>query len=157
MNVYLIEDDEIYAEFILRSLSKNSKYQVKIFKSAEECLGNGQAVADAYIVDYNLPGKSGIEFYEAIKDKLKENNKLIMMSAIHGAELYQTRSAGLCDQRQHHHRFAHGHPRRQGRRILPVQLGKRSRHGYYECTPNRMLGFTNNCSTNPLSHCVSNK
>jgi DNA-binding NarL/FixJ family response regulator len=82
MNVYLIEDDEIYAEFILRSLSKNPKYKVKTFKSAEECLSNGQAVADAYIVDYNLPGKSGIEFYEAIKSKLKENNKLIMMSAI---------------------------------------------------------------------------
>lgn len=82
MTVYLIEDDEIYAEFILRSLSKNPKYQIKIFKSAEDCLANGQAVADAYIVDYNLPGKSGIEFYEAIKSKLKEKNKLIMMSAI---------------------------------------------------------------------------
>lgn len=82
MNVYLIEDDEIYAEFILRSLSKNSKYTVKTFKSAEECLNNGKTVADAYIVDYNLPGKSGIEFYEEIKDKLKGNNKLIMMSAI---------------------------------------------------------------------------
>lgn len=82
MNVYLIEDDEIYAEFILRSLSKNPKYTVKTFKSAEECLNNGKAVADAYIVDYNLPGKSGIEFYEEIKDRLKENNKLIMMSAI---------------------------------------------------------------------------
>lgn len=82
MMVYLIEDDEIYAEFILRSLSKNPKYQIKTFKSAEDCLANGQITADAYIVDYNLPGKSGIEFYEAIKSKLKENNKLIMMSAI---------------------------------------------------------------------------
>lgn len=82
MIVYLIEDDEIYAEFILRSLSKNPKYQVKAFKSAEDCLANGSVVADAYIVDYNLPGKSGIEFYEAIKSKLKDTNKLIMMSAI---------------------------------------------------------------------------
>lgn len=82
MNVYLIEDDEIYAEFVQRSLSKNPNFKVKSFKSAEDCLSNGNGSADAYIVDYNLPGKSGIEFYEAIKPRLKEENKLIMLSAI---------------------------------------------------------------------------
>lgn len=82
MTVYLIEDDEIYAEFILRSLSKDPKYNVKTFPSAEACLEHGIEVADVYIVDYNLPGKSGIEFYEVVKTRLKENNKLIMMSAI---------------------------------------------------------------------------
>jgi len=82
MNVYLIEDDEIYAEFVQRSLNKNPVYKIKSFKSAEECLKNGNGSADAYIVDYNLPGKSGIDFYEEIKPRLKEENKLIMMSAI---------------------------------------------------------------------------
>jgi DNA-binding NarL/FixJ family response regulator len=82
MNVYLIEDDEIYAEFVKRSLSKNPAYKIKSFTSAEDCLANCNGSADAYIVDYHLPGKSGIEFYEAIKPRLKEENKLIMMSAI---------------------------------------------------------------------------
>jgi len=82
MNVYLIEDDEIYAEFVQRSLSKNPSYNVKNFRSAEDCLASGNEIADAYIVDYRLPGKSGIEFYEEIKPRLKEENKLIMMSAI---------------------------------------------------------------------------
>jgi DNA-binding NarL/FixJ family response regulator len=82
MNVYLIEDDEIYAEFVQRSLSKNPGYNVKNFRSAEDCLASGNEIADAYIVDYRLPGKSGIEFYEEIKPRLKEENKLIMMSAI---------------------------------------------------------------------------
>jgi DNA-binding NarL/FixJ family response regulator len=82
MTVYIIEDDEIYAEFVQRSLSKNPNYKVKSFKSAEECLSSNNGSVDAYIVDYYLPGKSGIEFYEAIKPQLKEDNKLIMMSAI---------------------------------------------------------------------------
>lgn len=82
MTVYLIEDDEIYAEFVQRSLGKNPNYKIKTFRSAEDCLANGNGSADAYIVDYRLPGKSGIEFYEEIKPRLTEENKLIMMSAI---------------------------------------------------------------------------
>lgn len=82
MTVYLIEDDEIYAEFVQRSLSKNPNFKVKTFGSAEECLANGNGSADAYIVDYHLPGKTGIDFYEEIKPRLKEENKMIMMSAI---------------------------------------------------------------------------
>jgi DNA-binding NarL/FixJ family response regulator len=82
MNVYLIEDDEIYAEFVQRSLSKNPDFKVKTFHSAEDCLANGNGSADAYIVDYNLPGKSGIEFYEEIKPRLKEETKLNMLSAL---------------------------------------------------------------------------
>lgn len=82
MNVYLIEDDEIYAEFVQKSLSKNPNYKIKTFRSAEECLSTGNGSADAYIVDYNLPGKSGIEFFEEMKPRLSEENKLIMMSAI---------------------------------------------------------------------------
>ena len=82
MNVYLVEDDEIYAEFIQRSLSKNPNYKVKSFTTAEECLKHVNGSVDAYIVDYRLPGKTGIEFYEEIKPRLKEENKLIIMSAI---------------------------------------------------------------------------
>jgi DNA-binding response OmpR family regulator len=82
MNVYLIEDDEIYAEYIQRSLSKNAGFNVKAFRSAEECLSAGNGTADAYIIDYHLPGKTGIEFFEGIKPKLNEESKVIMMSAL---------------------------------------------------------------------------
>lgn len=82
MNVYLIEDDELYAEFIQRSLSKNPQFQVKSFRSAEDCQTNGNGIADAYIIDYNLPGKSGIEFFESIKSELTDDSKVIMMSAL---------------------------------------------------------------------------
>lgn len=87
MNVYLIEDDEIYAEIVQRSLSKNPNFKVKSFRSAEDCLANGSSAADAYVVDYRLPGKSGIEFYEEIKPRLKDEIKLIMMSAMDDGNL----------------------------------------------------------------------
>lgn len=84
MTVHIIEDDEIYAEFIQRALAQDSRLKIKTFKSAEECLSsmNGGPLPDALIVDYKLPGQTGIDFYEAIKSKLKDENKLIMMSAI---------------------------------------------------------------------------
>jgi len=84
MTIHLIEDDDIYAEFIKRSLSQDPVYNVITFRSAEDCLKalNGGPMPDAFIVDYKLPGKTGIEFYDDIKDRMKEEQHMIMMSAI---------------------------------------------------------------------------
>ncbi|GIV37151.1 MAG: hypothetical protein KatS3mg032_1530 [Cyclobacteriaceae bacterium] len=84
MLIHLIEDDDIYAEFIRRSLAQNPDVQIKVFKTAEDCLNaiNGSSLPDAFIVDFKLPGKSGIEFYDAVKGRLTDDHKLIMMSAI---------------------------------------------------------------------------
>jgi DNA-binding NarL/FixJ family response regulator len=84
MTIHLIEDDDIYAEFIKRSLSQDPAYNVTTFRSAEDCLKalNGGPMPDAFIVDYKLPGKTGIEFYDDIKDRMKEEQHMIMMSAI---------------------------------------------------------------------------
>ena len=34
------------------------------------------------IVDYNLPGMSGIDFYENIKSMITDDNRVIMLSAL---------------------------------------------------------------------------
>jgi DNA-binding response OmpR family regulator len=87
MTIHLIEDDDIYAEFIKRALSP--AYTVTSFSSAEACLKalNGGPMPDGFIVDYKLPGKSGIEFFDEIKDKLREEQHMIMMSAIDDGNL----------------------------------------------------------------------
>lgn len=84
MTIHLIEDDDIYAEFVKRSLSQDSAYTVTTFHSAEECLEalKNRPMPDAFIVDYKLPGKTGIDFYDDIKDKMSEEQRLIMMSSI---------------------------------------------------------------------------
>ena len=84
MNIYLIEDDEIYAQFVKKALGNNNpKYNISAFTSAEDALSaiNGK-LPDVMIIDYNLPGMSGIDFYEKIKSRITDDNKVIMLSAL---------------------------------------------------------------------------
>ena len=83
MVIYLIEDDEIYAEFVTKALGQNSEYQIKTFTNAEDAFSavNGQ-LPDVLIIDYKLPGMSGIDLYEKIKSKIGDKNKVIMLSAL---------------------------------------------------------------------------
>jgi len=83
MTIFLIEDDEIYAEFLKKALGNDPKYKVNAFASAEDALKavNGK-LPDVIIVDYKLPGMSGIELYEKIKDRITDHNKVIMLSAL---------------------------------------------------------------------------
>ncbi|MEQ8304331.1 MAG: response regulator [Cyclobacteriaceae bacterium] len=83
MNIFLIEDDEIYAEFIKKALSQNAEYQIQTYATAEDALVavNGK-FPDVMIIDYKLPGMNGIELYEKIKDRITEDSKVIMLSAL---------------------------------------------------------------------------
>lgn len=83
MRIFLIEDDEIYAEFVKKALSQNSEYHVSTYTTAEDALKavNGQ-LPDVMIIDYKLPGMSGIDLYEKIKGKIGDKNKVIMLSAL---------------------------------------------------------------------------
>ena len=86
LKVFLVEDDEVYAEFVKKSLRK--KYQIYSFISAEDCLVTLKSISpDVLILDYNLPGMSGIELYEQIKDNLSPHVKVIIMSAIDDGNL----------------------------------------------------------------------
>ncbi len=86
LKVFLVEDDEMYAEFIKKHLRK--KYQIYSFITAEDCLVTLKSITpDVLIIDYNLPGMTGIDLYEQIKDKIGKNVKVIMMSAIDDGNL----------------------------------------------------------------------
>ncbi len=83
MKIFLIEDDEIYAEFVKKALGQNSEYQINTFTTAEDALSavNGK-LPDVLIIDYKLPGMSGIDLYEKIKHRVEDKNKVIMLSAL---------------------------------------------------------------------------
>jgi DNA-binding response OmpR family regulator len=86
LKVFLVEDDEAYAEFIKKSL--RTKYQIYSFLTGEECLVTMKSISpDVLILDYHLPGITGIELYEQIKDQLDSKVKVIMMSAIDDGNL----------------------------------------------------------------------
>jgi DNA-binding NarL/FixJ family response regulator len=89
MEIYLIEDDEIYAEFIRKALlSQNATWTIRHFGTAEaaEKAINGK-LPEVLIIDYKLPGITGIEFYDRIKSRVKENNKVIMLSALDDGQM----------------------------------------------------------------------
>lgn len=82
-DIFLIEDDNIYAEYIRRSLEQTQEYKVSHYLSAEDALQaiNGK-MPEALIVDYRLPKMSGIELFESIKDKFPKETKIVLLSAI---------------------------------------------------------------------------
>lgn len=83
MTIYLIEDDAIYADFIKKSLSNNAEYIIHTFSSAEDGLtALAKALPEVLIIDYKLPGMSGIDLYEKIKSRLTDKNKVVMLSSL---------------------------------------------------------------------------
>ena len=89
MEIYLIEDDEIYAEFIRKALlSQNASWKIRHFPTAEDAEKaiNGK-LPEVLIIDYKLPGISGIDLYDRIKSKVKENNKVIRLSALDDGQM----------------------------------------------------------------------
>ena len=82
MEIVLIEDDEIYADYVKKLLGQNPEFKIKWFRSVEDYQQTGGELPAAFIVDFRLPGKSGIEFYEEMKPRLTSDTKLIIMSAI---------------------------------------------------------------------------
>ncbi|MBX7124291.1 MAG: response regulator [Cyclobacteriaceae bacterium] len=83
MNIFLIEDDDIYAEFVRKALTRNSSYQVTRFATAEDAYQKIQSeLPEVFIIDYKLPGMSGIDLYEKIKSRLKDETKVIMLSSL---------------------------------------------------------------------------
>ncbi|MCU0419441.1 MAG: response regulator [Cyclobacteriaceae bacterium] len=82
MTIYLIEDDEIYAAFVKKAL-EHKAYHVTVFHTAEDALAvANDRMPEAFIVDYKLPGISGIELYERIKPRVSPTQKVIMLSAL---------------------------------------------------------------------------
>jgi len=83
MQIFLIEDDTIYAEFLKKALGQNPEYKINAFLNGEDAFAaiNGK-LPDAFIIDYKLPGMTGIDLFEKIKDRLADENKVILMSAL---------------------------------------------------------------------------
>jgi DNA-binding response OmpR family regulator len=84
MQIVLIEDDPFYAEFVSKSLQRPGR-TIHHFTTAEEGLVfTKDDLPEILIIDYKLPGMSGIDFFLKIKDRLKylDHSKAIMMSAL---------------------------------------------------------------------------
>jgi len=64
----LIDDDEMYSMIVKTAIEKNDSYDVQVFKSGEEFLNSIHLNPDIVIIDYSLPGMTGIEILRQIKE-----------------------------------------------------------------------------------------
>jgi two-component system, NtrC family, response regulator AtoC len=65
--IFLIDDDPVYSNIIKLSLAEEDAYDIHVFKSGEEFFSNIHLDPDIVIIDYNLPGMSGLDILKKIK------------------------------------------------------------------------------------------
>lgn len=84
--VFIVEDDNIYSEFLRKNL--RTKYKIYAYGSAEDALIALKSISpDVLVIDYKLPGMNGIDLFERIKDTLPEDTKTIVLSSIDDGNL----------------------------------------------------------------------
>lgn len=66
-NVFIVEDDEMHSLMMEYLLSNETTAHIKKFRSGEECIKNLNLDPDVVILDYGLPGISGIQTLMGIK------------------------------------------------------------------------------------------
>lgn len=78
--VFIVEDDEA-VRASTRILLEASGYTVKDFASAEQLLAAGNAgEAGCIVLDYNLPGISGMDLIEALRSQGVQTPAIIVSS-----------------------------------------------------------------------------
>jgi len=65
--VFLVEDDDMHSLMMEYMISNETTAQVRKFSSGEECIKNLNLNPDVVILDYGLPGISGIQTLMSIK------------------------------------------------------------------------------------------
>jgi len=84
--IFIVEDDPEYAEFIKANLRR--KYKIYSFSNAEDCrVSLKSIIPDVLVLDYYLPGMSGIELYEKVKEDLPDSTKVVILSSMDDGKL----------------------------------------------------------------------
>ena len=68
-NIYIVEDDEWYANLLFYKLSQNPDNKVTVFKNAKSFLDKLHLKPDFITIDYTLPDMRGDALYKRIREK----------------------------------------------------------------------------------------
>jgi DNA-binding response OmpR family regulator len=85
--IFLIEDDPVYSEFLKKSLESNKSYTVQVYHNAEDCLKalDSEINPNYIIIDYFLPGMTGIELYKRLRQQKVKTQVIILSSNTDGS------------------------------------------------------------------------
>lgn len=78
INIYIVEDDELYSSMLLHFLSLNPEYDVKKFVSAKEFMNHIHEKPHIVTLDYTLPDASGDKLLKQIKELSPDTNVIII-------------------------------------------------------------------------------
>jgi two-component system OmpR family response regulator len=84
-HIFIVDDNEMFAEMLSDHLKKNPKFKVSVFHTGEECLQNifqnpDLIILDFYLNDVSKDAIDGLEILTEIK-KHNERIQVIMLSS----------------------------------------------------------------------------
>jgi len=79
INIFVVEDDEMYSAVLAHFLSLNPDYQVRKFGSAKDVLARMHEKPDIITLDYSLPDATGDQLLKQIRE-VSPDTKVIMIS-----------------------------------------------------------------------------
>jgi DNA-binding NarL/FixJ family response regulator len=95
INLFLIEDSEIFSVLLTQALVSVPEFNVHPYKSAEDAISDLYLKPDVVLMDYYLPGINGLEALKKIKQinpetpviliSSQENTKLSIQALNYGA------------------------------------------------------------------------
>ncbi len=78
IKISFIDDDEIYSQIIQSALEENDQFDITCHTSGEDFLNSHFEKPDIVIIDYSLPGKSGLEVLQEVKKRDPEIKTIIL-------------------------------------------------------------------------------
>ena len=79
--IFIVEDNDMYSMMLEYALSgSNILFKLEQFYSGEECFENMHKKPNAVILDYFLPGMSGLDTFKKIKEKYPNIPVIILSS-----------------------------------------------------------------------------
>lgn len=84
-HIFIVDDNEMFAEMLRDHLSQNPAYKISVFNTGEDCLKNLYQSPDLILLDFYLNDKfkeaaNGLKILEEIK-KQKSQAHIIMLSS----------------------------------------------------------------------------
>jgi DNA-binding NtrC family response regulator len=76
--IFMVEDNEVYALMLDQIIKEQYSYRLVSYTTGEECLTNLYLKPDIIILDFALPGMSGLETLKEIKKRSPKTPVIVL-------------------------------------------------------------------------------
>lgn len=76
--IFIVEDNELYSTLLQHSLDQEDKYDVSVFKNAQELFAHIHENPDIVTIDYNLPDRDGLDILREVQNYNKDIQCVIL-------------------------------------------------------------------------------